>query len=98
MSEMSGHTGFIFSICALDSGELVTGADDCTVRVWKDSSCAQVIQHPRSVWSVAKNHLGDIITGSEDYKIRTFTRDFARKDEGEDSKNFENEVKAAAMG
>ena len=57
-----------------------------------------MINHPRTVWTVTTNHIGDIITGSEDYKIRTFTRDLARRDDGESSKDFEAEVKAASLG
>jgi len=39
-----------------------------------------------------------LVTACEDYKIRTFTRDVARIDDGEAYKEFENELKAAAMG
>lgn len=78
---MKGHNGFVFSVATLDSGEIISGSDDKTVRVWRDGSCVQVINHPRTVWSVTKNHLGDLITGGEDYKIRTFTRDPSRRDE-----------------
>lgn len=78
LAELKGHTGFVFTVCTLDSGELISGGDDCTVRIWKNNQCAQIINHPRTIWSVTKNHLGDIITAGEDYKIRTFTRDFAR--------------------
>jgi hypothetical protein len=42
--------------------------------------------------------LGDILTGGEDYKIRTFTRDYSRRDDGDASKDYENECKAAALG
>ena len=42
--------------------------------------------------------LGDIITGCEDYKIRTFTRDFGRREEGQGYKDYEDECKAAALG
>lgn len=58
----------------------------------------QTIEHPRTVWSVTKNHLGDLITGGEDYKIRTFTRDFARREEGESLREYEDECKASAQG
>jgi hypothetical protein len=58
----------------------------------------QTIEHPRTVWSVTKNHLGDIITGGEDYKIRTFTRDFARREDGESLKEYEDECKASNLG
>ena len=58
----------------------------------------QTIEHPRTVWCVTKNHLGDLITGGEDYKIRTFTRDFARRDEGQAFKEYQEECKASASG
>ncbi len=54
----------------------------------------QVINHPRTIWSVTKNHLGDIITGSEDYKIRTFTRDPVRRNKSDALVEYENELKA----
>jgi phospholipase A-2-activating protein len=50
------------------------------------------------VWGVTHNHLGDIITGSEDYKVRTFTRDASRADQGEALQEFEAECKTASAG
>ena len=97
LAELKGHNGFVFSVSTLDSGEILSASDDCTVKVWRDNQCVQTIRHPRTVWSVTKNHLGDIITGSEDYKIRTFTRDFARKDEGEALKEYEAECKSGKI-
>jgi phospholipase A-2-activating protein len=98
VQEMKGHTGFVFSVCTLDSGEIVSGSDDRTVRVWREGRCAQVIEHPRTIWSVTKNHLGDIITGGEDYKIRTFTRDPARADRSKGLEEYNNEIKAKEEG
>ena len=98
IQELKGHSGFIFSICVLDSGEIVSAGDDRSVRVWRDGKCAQVIDHPRTVWSVTKNHLGDIVTGGEDYKIRTFTRDLARADFSTASDEYHNECKATELG
>lgn len=43
IAEMKGHQGFVFSLCCLDSGEIVSGGDDCTVKVWRDGECAQTI-------------------------------------------------------
>jgi phospholipase A-2-activating protein len=37
--EYKGHTGFIFAIDTLDSGEIVTGGDDCTVKIWDHGEC-----------------------------------------------------------
>ena len=82
----------------MDSGEIISAGDDCTVRVWRDASCVQIIDHPRTIWSLAKNHLGDIITGGEDYKIRTFTRDYARRDDGDAFKEYEAECKTKTLG
>lgn len=98
LAELRGHQGFVFSVCTLDSGEILSASDDRTVKVWRDNTCVQTIEHPRTVWSVTKNHLGDIITGGEDYKIRTFTRDFARREEGESLKEYEDECKVGASG
>lgn len=36
LAELKGHNGFVFSVAMLDSGELVSGGDDCTVKVWRD--------------------------------------------------------------
>ena len=63
---MTGHQGFVFGLCCLDSGEVVSGSDDCTVKVWKDGTCVQTLNHSRTIWAVTKNHLGDLITASED--------------------------------
>ena len=40
LSVMKGHTGFVFSVMTLDSGEIVSASDDCTVRVWRGGECA----------------------------------------------------------
>jgi phospholipase A-2-activating protein len=37
--EYRGHSGFVFAIDTLESGEIVTGGDDCTVRVWDHGEC-----------------------------------------------------------
>jgi hypothetical protein len=37
--DYKGHTGFIFAIDTLESGEIVTGGDDCTVKIWDAGVC-----------------------------------------------------------
>ena len=32
--DMKGHSGFVFTVDCLETGEIVSGGDDCTVRVW----------------------------------------------------------------
>lgn len=31
---LQGHSSYIFAMCSLASGEIVTGGDDCHVRIW----------------------------------------------------------------
>lgn len=93
---MKGHAGFVFAIDCLDSGEIVTGGDDCTVKVWEGGECKQTIQMPRTVWSITHNKLGDLIIGCEDKSIKTFTRDQSRKNTGDDCKVYEEECKKGA--
>lgn len=86
--------GFVFAIKTLVTGEIVSGGDDCTLRIWDPASgkSKQSIQLPRTIWAINQNSLGDLLVGTEDYKIRTFTRDPSRADTGEELKTFENEV------
>ena len=39
MMDYRGHGGFIFAVDCLDTGEIVTGGDDCTVKLWADGQC-----------------------------------------------------------
>jgi len=29
-----GHNGFVFAVTTLITGEIVSGGDDCTVKIW----------------------------------------------------------------
>lgn len=40
---LEGHTGFVFAIDVLETGEIVSGGDDCTVKIWHDGTCKQTI-------------------------------------------------------
>ena len=75
LMDYKGHSGFVFAIDTLASGEIVSAGDDCTVKIWDAGVCKQTIQMPRTIWSVTHNKKGDIIVGCEDKSIRTFTRD-----------------------
>ena len=48
------------------------------------------------MWSVAHNKRGDILVGTEDKKIRTFTKDLSRKDDGPDLTEYQEECKGNA--
>lgn len=41
--DYKGHTGFVFAIDSLDSGEIISAGDDCCVKVWDAGECKQTI-------------------------------------------------------
>ena len=62
----------------LPTGEVVSGSEDRTARVWKDGQCVGTIAHGGSVWAVAALPDGDIATACADSVARVFTRDAAK--------------------
>ena len=91
-----GHTAFVFAIDALETGEIISAGDDCTIKVWDGGECKQTIQMPRTVWSLTHNKFGDIIAGCEDKSFKTFTRDQNRRDQGSDYAQFNEDCKSGA--
>mmetsp|Transcript_16847 Transcript_16847/g.19110 ORF Transcript_16847/g.19110 Transcript_16847/m.19110 type:complete len:770 (+) Transcript_16847:87-2396(+) len=75
----NGSPGFCFSVTTNSNGEVLTGNDDCCVRVWAAGSLIEEIAHPCTVWSVHVLPNGDIATAGADGLIRVFTRDNSRK-------------------
>ncbi|OAX34542.1 phospholipase A-2-activating protein [Rhizopogon vinicolor AM-OR11-026] len=62
---LSGHTSFVYSLSVLPNGEIVSGGEDRSVRVWRNGKCVQTIVHPAiSVWAVSTMPNGDIVSGS----------------------------------
>lgn len=97
LMDYKGHSGFVFAIDTLASGEIVSAGDDCTVKIWDAGVCKQTIQMPRTIWSVTHNKKGDIIVGCEDKSIRTFTRDHSRRETGPDYTQYNEECKKGAQ-
>eukprot|EP00826_Nyctotherus_ovalis_P045440 TRINITY_DN5034_c0_g2_i2.p1 TRINITY_DN5034_c0_g2~~TRINITY_DN5034_c0_g2_i2.p1 ORF type:complete len:575 (+),score=171.27 TRINITY_DN5034_c0_g2_i2:380-2104(+) len=76
LETLKGHNGYIYSLAQNPkTGEILTGSEDNTVKVWRDGAFVDSIDHPATVWSVIANSEGDIITACEDKKVRSFTRD-----------------------
>lgn len=98
LMELKGHTGFIFAVDCLETGEIVTGGDDCTVKLWENGACKQTIQLPKTVWSVTHNQHNDILVACENKTVYCFTRDIERFDMGDDFTKYEEECKANAQG
>lgn len=99
VGSLSGHDSFIYSVAALPTGEIVSGGEDRTVRIWRGSKCVQTITHPAiSVWSVAVcAENGDIISGTSDNMVRVFTRSEDRVADAETLAQFEESVRASAI-
>ena len=68
----------MYSLAVLPTGEVVSGSEDRTARVWRDGQCVGTIAHGGSVWSVAALPDGDIATGCADSVARVFTRDASK--------------------
>lgn len=68
---MKGHTSFVICL-ALDHGRLVSGSDDCTVRVWNPATLAQrgvCAGHTAPVKCVL-SLANVIVSGADDATIR----------------------------
>ncbi|KAK4649106.1 WD repeat protein Lub1 [Podospora bellae-mahoneyi] len=99
VGELRGHDSFIYSLACLPNGEIVSGGEDRTVRVWKGSECVQTITHPAiSVWTVAVcPENGDIVSGASDHTVRVFTRNPDRAADAEALVQFEEAVRTSAI-
>ncbi|EPS96818.1 hypothetical protein FOMPIDRAFT_1038034 [Fomitopsis schrenkii] len=95
---LSGHTSFVYSISVLENGDLVSGGEDRTVRIWRDGECSQTIVHPAiSVWSVSAMPNGDIVTGCSDAIVRIFSSDESRQLPSEELKAYDEQVASQAL-
>ncbi len=62
---LSGHTSFVYSISVLPNGDIVSGGEDRSLRVWKDGSCHQTIIHPAiSVWRYPRCRTAILLVGA----------------------------------
>ena len=73
--ELTAHTGFVLSVCALGDGRLASGSGDRTIRIWdlnKGGECVQTLTgHTSSIFSVCALGDGRLASGSGDNTIRT---------------------------
>lgn len=71
--EMVGHTALVYSVDAHSSGLVVSGSEDCFLKIWRDGVCVQSIEHPGCVWDVKLLENGDIVTACSDGAVRIWT-------------------------
>ncbi|KAH9952086.1 phospholipase A-2-activating protein [Amylocystis lapponica] len=95
---LSGHTSFVYSLSVLPNGDIVSGGEDRTVRVWRDGECVQTLVHPAiSVWAVSAMPNGDIVTGCSDGVVRIFSSAEQRWAPADQLKAFEEQVASQAL-
>lgn len=96
LSILYGHSNYIYSIAVSPCGSsFASVGEDSSLRVWKNSSVAQVLTLPaQSVWSVTFLPNSDIVTGSSDGVVRIFSKDADRQASEDIQKCYEAEVEA----
>lgn len=98
LKNFNAHQSYIYTLSFLPSqyGEVVSGGEDRSVRVWRDSECVQTIPLPaQSVWSVCVLSNGDIAAATSDGMIRIFTRSLDRIASPEELSAYEDMVAQA---
>ncbi|URE01794.1 PUL domain [Musa troglodytarum] len=73
LMEMIGHTSLVYSVDAHLSGIVASGSEDCFLKIWRDGTCLQSIEHPGCVWDVKFLKNGDIVTACSDGTVRIWT-------------------------
>ncbi|KAH9945813.1 phospholipase A-2-activating protein [Epithele typhae] len=95
---LSGHTSFVYSLSVLPNGDIVSGGEDHSARVWRDGECVQTLVLPAiSVWSVSTMPNGDIVTGSSDGIVRVFSTEESRWAPADQLQAYDDMVAAQAL-
>lgn len=98
LQTLEGHDSFIYDIGLLSTGDIVSTAEDRTVRIWHDGAVAQAITLPCiSVWSVAVLPNDDIVVGGSDKQIYIFTSSEERTATAHALAQFKEQVQASSI-
>ncbi|XP_020576385.1 phospholipase A-2-activating protein [Phalaenopsis equestris] len=73
LMEMLGHSSLVYCVDAHSSGLVVSGSEDCFLKIWKDGICMQSIEHPGCVWDAKFLENGDVVTACSDGSVRIWT-------------------------
>ena len=75
---MEGHKNWVHAVCDAGDGRVVSGSDDCTVRVWRldDCACELVLKgHTGYVTAVCLLPGRRLLSGSDDTTLRVWCLD-----------------------
>lgn len=92
--EMIGHTAIVYCVAANSSGDVASGSEDCSAKIWKNGTCCQSIQHPGCIWDVKFLPNGDLITACSDGVVRIWTKNVTRFASSEDVEAYEAHISA----
>ncbi|TVU40852.1 hypothetical protein EJB05_14332, partial [Eragrostis curvula] len=76
--DLIGHTSLVYSVDAHSSGQIASGSEDRSLKIWKDGICVQTIEHPGCIWDVKFLENGDVVTACSDGTARIWTTDTSR--------------------
>jgi phospholipase A-2-activating protein len=98
LRQLHGHASFVYSVAGVPGSDLLlSGGEDCSVRVWSGDSCLQTLQFPSTVWDVTALDNGDFLVGCADWIARIYTRDSKRSASAETKAAFEKRLLEAAQ-
>lgn len=98
LQTLHGHDSFVYDLALLSNGDIVSTAEDRTVRIWHDGAVQQAITLPCiSVWSVAVLPNDDIAVGGSDKQIYVFTQNEERVATESALRQFKEQVEASAI-
>lgn len=98
LQTLQGHNSFIYDIALLSNGDLVSTAEDRSVRIWHDGAVAQAITLPCiSVWCVTVLPNDDIAVGGSDKLLYIFTKSKDRVATADALASFKDLVKLSTI-
>lgn len=98
LQTLEGHDSFVYDIGLFSNGDLVSTAEDRSVRIWRNGKVAQAITLPCiSVWSVAVLPNDDFAVGGSDKQIYLFTKDKEREATAEGIAQFKELVQQSSI-
>lgn len=92
LSRVKAHKNLIYCVKVLSTGEIITGSEDNTIKIWKNGNCIQTIRFPKSIWEVAELNNGDIAVATTDSVCRVFSKSEKRIGDKEVVQNFLSEI------